>query len=157
MNYRKGLAKKSYVTRFVLAHQAILSHFHPCWPTFLQYPALNWPTTYNEHFTAYNIITFACLLTLVDCTRCSEYFVQPFEPWIWLVCMLACVRLCVTSQLSRATLIIFKAGPLDLSFCSFFTFLHHGIEEVKRHLLWKFYKKFEGKVGQMCHRSCSLP
>ena len=31
--------------------------------------------------------------------------------------------------------------PLDLSFWSFLTFLHHGIEEVKRHLLWKFYKK----------------
>ena len=29
----------------------------------------------------------------------------------------------------------FKAGPLDLSFWSFLTFLHHGIEEVKRHLL----------------------
>ena len=43
MNYRKELAKKkSYVTGFVLAHQAILSHFHPlaCKPTFLQYPAL---------------------------------------------------------------------------------------------------------------------
>ena len=34
----------------------------------------------------------------------------------------------------------FKAGPpLDLSFWSFLTFLHHGIEEVERHLLWKFY------------------
>ena len=30
----------------------------------------------------------------------------------------------------------FKAGPpLDLSFWSFLTFLHHGIEEVERHLL----------------------
>ena len=62
----------------------------------------NGPTTYNEHFTVYNIMTFVCLL--VDCTRCSEYFVQLFEPLTWLVCMLACVRLCVTSQLSRATL-----------------------------------------------------
>ena len=34
----------------------------------------NWPTTYNEHFSAYNIMTFVCLL--VDCTRCSEYFVH---------------------------------------------------------------------------------
>ena len=41
---------------------------------------------------------------LVDCTRCSECFVQLFEAWTWLVCMLACLRLCVTSQLSRATL-----------------------------------------------------
>ena len=28
-----------------------------------------------------------------------------------------------------------KAGPLDLSFWSFLTFLHHGIEEIERHLL----------------------
>ena len=28
-----------------------------------------------------------------------------------------------------------KAGPLDLSFWLFLTFLHHGIEEVERHLL----------------------
>ena len=41
-----------------------------------------------------------------------------------------------------------KAGPpppLDLSFWSFSTFLHHGIEEVERHLLWKFYKKIRRK------------
>ena len=35
--------------------------------------------------------------------------------------------------------------PLDLSFWSFLTFLHHGIEEVERHLLWKFYKKIRRK------------
>ena len=30
----------------------------------------------------------------------------------------------------------FKAGPpLDLGFWSFLTFLHHGIDEVERHLL----------------------
>ena len=28
-----------------------------------------------------------------------------------------------------------KAGPLDLSFWSFLTFLSHGIEEIERHLL----------------------
>ena len=37
-------------------------------------------------------------LSAVDCTKCSEYFVQLFETWTWLVCMLACVRRCVTSQ-----------------------------------------------------------
>ena len=39
--------------------------------------------------------------------------------------------------------VLLKAGPppLDLSFWSFLTFLHHGIEEVERQLLWKFYKK----------------
>ena len=35
--------------------------------------------------------------------------------------------------------------PLDLSFWSFLTFLHHGIEEVERHLLWKLYKKIRRK------------
>ena len=63
-----------------------------------------WPKTQikgGPALTAYNIMTFVCLL--VDGTRCSEYFVQLFEVWTWLVCMLACVRLCVTSQLSRAT------------------------------------------------------
>ena len=40
----------------------------------------------------------------------------------------------------------FKAGPpLDLSFWSFLTFLHHGIEEIERHLLWKVYKKIRRK------------
>ena len=39
-----------------------------------------------------------------------------------------------------------KAGPpLDLSFWSFLTFLHHVIEKVEGHLLWKFYKKIRRK------------
>ena len=40
----------------------------------------------------------------------------------------------------------FKAGPpLDLSFWSFLTFLHHGIEKVETHLLWKFHKQIQRK------------
>ena len=35
--------------------------------------------------------------------------------------------------------------PLYLSFWSFLTFLHHGIEEVERHLLWKFHEKIQRK------------
>ena len=35
--------------------------------------------------------------------------------------------------------------PLDLSFWSFLTFLHHNIEEVETHLLWKFHKKIRRK------------
>ena len=35
--------------------------------------------------------------------------------------------------------------PLDLSFWSFLTFLHHGIEKVERHLLWKFHEKIQRK------------
>ena len=38
--WEKGISEKNpYVTGFVLAHRAILSHFHPCRPTFMQYPA----------------------------------------------------------------------------------------------------------------------
>ena len=36
---------------------------------------------------------------------------------------------------SHFRLSLLKAGPLDLSFWSFLTFLHHGIEEVERHFL----------------------
>ena len=58
----------------------------------------------------------------------------------------------------------FKAGPPPpppppwLSFWSFLTFLHHGIEDVVKRRIFceNFVKKFKGKVGQMCHRSCSL-
>ena len=38
-----------------------------------------------------------------------------------------------------------RQDPLDLSFWSFSTFLHHDIEEVERHLLWKFYNKIRRK------------
>ena len=40
---------------------------------------------------------------------------------------------------------LFKAGPLDVSFWSLYTFLHHGIKDVERHLLWKVYKKIRRK------------
>ena len=33
-----------------------------------------------------------------------------------------------------------RQDPLDLTFWSSLTFLHYGIEEVERHLLWKFHK-----------------
>ena len=35
------------------------------------------------------------------------------------------------------------------NFWSFLTFLHHGIEKVEMHLVWKLHKKFKGKVGQI--------
>ena len=38
-----------------------------------------------------------------------------------------------------------KEDPLDLSFWSFLTFLHRGVEEVERHLLRKFDKKIQRK------------
>ena len=56
-------------------------------------------------------------------------------------------RLAQSPQQGRQRSGKLKAGPppLDLSFWSFLTFLHHGIEEVERHLLWKFYKKIRRK------------
>ena len=50
----------------------------------------------------------------------------------------------------------FKAGPPWFEFLVILTFLHHGIEQIERHLLWNFHKKVKGKVRQMCHRSCLL-
>ena len=38
-----------------------------------------------------------------------------------------------------------RQDPLDLRFWSFLTFLHHGIEKVKRHLLGKFHNKIQRK------------
>ena len=40
---------------------------------------------------------------------------------------------------------LLRQDHLDLSFWSFLTFLHHGIEEVERHLLWKFHKIIQWK------------
>ena len=103
MNYKKEIAKKNRMSPASFWQTRQFCHFFtPVAQLFCSILHWNWPTTYNEHFTAYNIMTYVC--PLVDCTKCSEYFVQLFEPWTWLVCMLACVRLCVTSQLSRATL-----------------------------------------------------
>ena len=54
-------------------------------------------------------------------------------------------RIGIPSQ-NLKTMTHLKAGPpLDLSFWSFLTFLHHGIEEVERHLPWKFYKNIRRK------------
>ena len=44
-----------------------------------------------------------------------------------------------TQNLRSSSGILLRQDPLDLSFWSFLTFLHHGIEEIERHLLWKVY------------------
>ena len=41
--------------------------------------------------------------------------------------------------------LIKAAPPLVLSSWSFLTFVHHGIDEVEKHLLWKFHKKIHRK------------
>ena len=81
------------------------------------------PVSYPDNNSASHLLTYYvqwalyCVQHYDICvsagTRCSEYFVQLFEALRWLVSMLACVRLCVTSQLPRATLmtIIFLAQP----------------------------------------------
>ena len=56
------------------------------------------------------------------------------------VCHGVCVCVCVCVCLLQCYASLKAGPPLDLSFWSFLTFLHHGIEEVERHLLWKFYK-----------------
>ena len=55
-------------------------------------------------------------------------------------------RLKIALQVSKLGFIpIVKAAPLGLSFWSFLTFLHHGIEQVERHLLRKFHKRIQRK------------
>ena len=52
----------------------------------------------------------------------------------------------VIKNFFHGCLYAFKAGPpLDLSFWSFSTFLHHGIDNIETHLLWKFYKTIRRK------------
>ena len=60
----------------------------------------------------------------------------------------ACLRF--NTPMSRlqgpeAKLCSHRRTPLDLSFWSFLTFLHHDIEEVEGHLLWQFYKNIRRK------------
>ena len=61
---------------------------------------------------------------------------------------LFCVKIRKMAQGSNdlSTLPLRQDPPLDLSFWSFLTFLHHGIEEVERHLLWKFLKYSKEKL-----------
>ena len=54
----------------------------------------------------------------------------------------SCIKACVVKgrTLLEAILVIFgrkalRQDPLDLNFWSFLTFLHHGMEDVERHLL----------------------
>ena len=72
--------------------------FTPCRPTLCSILHKNGPTTYNEHFTADNSMTLVCAgwLHEVQWVLCTAFWSM--------VCMLVCLRLCVTSQLSRATL-----------------------------------------------------
>ena len=66
---------------------------------------------------------------------------------------------CFPSSLQQ-TYECFKAGPPPPPHLSFWSVLTFCIMvwklEVEGHLVWKLHKKFKGKVGQMCHRSCSL-
>ena len=90
-----------------------------------------------------------------------RYYFVPHAPWCHAYILIgeSRARLCIASNqalpaldTSHATCCYWRRllgklrqDPLDLSFWSFFTFLHHGIEEVERHLLWKFYKKIRRK------------
>ena len=79
MNYRKGLAKKIHMSPGSFWHTKQFCHFFtPVDQLLCSILHKNEPTSYNEHFTAYSIMA---LCVLVDCTRCSEYFVQRFEAW----------------------------------------------------------------------------
>ena len=58
---------------------------------------------------------------------------------------------------SNAKKNVYMAGPLDLSFWSFFDFFAPWYRKKWRGIFCEnFIIKFKGKVGQMCHRNCSL-
>ena len=49
-------------------------------------------------------------------------------------------RIQTNSFFGKPLKLSFKAGPHWFEFLVIFYFLHHGIDEIKGHLLWKFYK-----------------
>ena len=61
MNYRKGLAKKIHMSPSSFWHTEQFCHiFTPVDQLLCSILHKNGPTTYNEHFTAYNIMTLVC-------------------------------------------------------------------------------------------------
>ena len=61
MNYRKGLAKKIHMSPCLFWHTEQFCHiFTPVDQLLCSILHKNGPTTYNEHFTAYNIMAFVC-------------------------------------------------------------------------------------------------
>ena len=61
MNYRKGLAKKIHMSPCSFWHKKQFCHiFTPVDQLLCSILHKNGPTTYNEHFTAYNITALVC-------------------------------------------------------------------------------------------------
>ena len=97
----------------------------------------SWVTRSLSSFRRRMLFDWLLLLLLLSKFTFSRNFVQGW----WVPSSKVCFFAMADCEVTR-----FKAGPpLDLSFWSFLTFLHHGIEEVERHLLWKFYKKIRRK------------
>ena len=98
----KRTSKKNHVSPGLLRHTKQFCHYFTLKTNFfaVYVSCIKIDLLSTMIITAYNIRTLVCLL--VDWTKCSELIVQLFEAWTWLVCMLATLRLCVTSQLSRA-------------------------------------------------------
>ena len=90
-----------------------------------------------------------CACVAVRFSSCSVIELQ----WDWVAVRLGCSAVelefgWVAVWLSCS---VIKAGPpLIWVFGHFFTFLHHGIEEIERHLLLKFYKKNSKKKLVKC-------
>ena len=110
---------------------SFLQCFWPCPFFFLQGPMLSW-----------KVIIWIILLNLHGATRSTRSCNKRASLSAWLSLFLQHVGQHHSKNDHDEEI---KAGPLDLSFWSFLTFLHHGIEEVERHLLWKFYKKIRRK------------
>ena len=77
MNDRKGLAKKIYMSPVSFWHTKQFCHiFTPVDQLLCSILHKNGPTTYNEHFTAYNIMTLVCVgwLHKVQWVLCSAFW-----------------------------------------------------------------------------------
>ena len=103
MNYRKGSAKKNHMSPCSFWHTEQFCHiFTPVDQLLCSILHKNGPTTYNEPFTTYNIMALCvCWLIARGAVSTLYSFLKHGHD---LLCMLVCLRLCVTSQLSRATL-----------------------------------------------------
>ena len=108
------------------------------------YPS--WIALLFRWFSASNklLIWKSCIEGSVERLWLERHFclLLPYFSLSWLQIF----QLCFSFWTSFFVLVFFlRQDPLELSFWSFLTFLHHGIEEVERHHLWKFYNKIRRK------------
>ena len=74
MNYRKGFAKTNHLSPGSFWHTKQFCHiFTPVSQLLCSILHKNGPTTYNEHFTAYNIMAFVCAAVIARGAVSTSY------------------------------------------------------------------------------------